>query len=626
MTTRDTKQVDRCGVATTVAMLFAFAIFSCGADVTFSGNSWDGDLANPLNWPNGTIPAETGIVTVFGRTGALSLSDDLTVSGNFVINGQSNISAAFGAHCLLAKGMLTVGDYMSSNNNVDFTSGEIDVKSYFRLGSDGGSTNTFRIVNGGTKVLSKNRFGVGWSSNSCRNVLVVTNGADLTVSNAYACLEAGAYGSENLVLLDGAGSIYVHYFGYVGRYAGSCKNRMVVRNVNSAVIKEGFVVGNEEGSTGNSLLVTNVANLTTSQIIIGNSGACNTGEVYLVASESPALPSFKVGVGTFATNCYLLVDGGGNSYAISGGVLTKFTLGKSDTIEFRNITLSYGSSRYFDETTRTNSQFVIGKGATVTSTFTDYPPVNFRDCAPGYGITVDGGRLALPNRNGSIYFGMGKAGAREFAFTVKNNGRIELNNNFTLMNDGGRLDVLSGGELICTNFYCKASEAVITVSNATIRACAIEMPDSTFGGWMTNTVLRFVGTSPRVVAGSFSNCTTNYVEMDSAENRTGVIFEFVLPENGYETVPLEATSGAIWLCGKYCGMRVDASAYKGDLKWMPLMRAATTISLRMGENALCAGLPRGPELTVDHRIVTVDGRKELQIRVKRPKGLTISFR
>ena len=43
----------------------------------------------------------------------------------------------------------------------------------------------------------------------------------------------------------------------------------------------------------------------------------------------------------------------------------------------------------------------------------------------------------------------------------------------------------------------------------------------------------------------------------------------------------------------------------------------------MSEAALCADFPNGPELTVEHRIVMVGDAKELQIRVKRPRGSVV---
>ena len=112
----------------------------------------------------------------------------------------------------------------------------------------------------------------------------------------------------------------------------------------------------------------------------------------------------------------------------------------------------------------------------------------------------------------------------------------------------------------------------------------------------------------------------NEAAIDSEENKTGVVFEFVLPENGYETVPVEA-GDTIWLRGKYSRMRVDASAYKGDRDWMTVMRAPT-LSIAVS-SMFYSELPQTSELTVEHRIVTVNGVKELQIRVIKHKGFVL---
>jgi hypothetical protein len=88
----------------------------------------------------------------------------------------------------------------------------------------------------------------------------------------------------------------------------------------------------------------------------------------------------------------------------------------------------------------------------------------------------------------------------------------------------------------------------------------------------------------------------------------------------YETVPVEA-GDTIWLRGKYSRMRVDASAYKGDRDWMTVMRAPT-LSIAVS-SMFYSELPQTSELTVEHRVVTVNGVKELQIRVIKHKGFVL---
>ena len=564
--------------------------------VTLPGTSWDGNLANRDNWPGSTIPSEgSGDIVLSGLVGNLTLSRNLTIGGTytFQVNGGSAVSAAFGEYALGTSGRIAIGD-SSSNNSFDLTSGTMNGSGYFFVGrGNNASGNTLRVSNVGTSVSAGNRFIVGFN-NASGNALIVTNGANLVITGSSSgSLEAGGNSSGNLVLLDQAGTVNVGYYGFVGREANACNNRMVVRNVDTAEFTKGIEVGYEEGANCNSLLVTNVTHLTTGPIVVGRKGACCTGEVYLVASESPVLPDFKVGVNASATNCHLLVDGGGNGYGIAGVPLSNFTLGNSgNTIELRNMTLTYGTLGTVDATTCTNSQYVIGKGAALVSTASSF---KFSNCAPGFGLTVDGGR-------------------------------VEFTNQFWISNGEYRMDVLSGGEVACSNLYCNASDVAITVSNATVRATGdIFMPQNSIDGYVTNVVLRFAGVSPRMTAYRFYQRAKGDAAIDSEENKTGVVFDFVLPANGYEAVPLE-TGGLIWLVGKYCKVRVDASAYCGDRRWMPLMRSNSgNINLnKMTEDALCADFPNSPKLTVEHRIVSVEGgAKELQIRVKRPTGFAI---
>ena len=586
---------------TVLAFMISLALASGGrADtVTLPGTSWDGNLANPDNWPGSTIPSEgSGDIVLSGLVGNLTLSRNLTIGGTytFQVNGGSTVSAAFGEYSLSVPGRIAIGDGGSSNNTFDLTSGSLNGSGMIFVGRvNPASGNTLRVSNAGTSVSAGGRFIVGYNSAS-GNALIVTNGANLVITGSSSgSLEAGGNSSGNLVLLDQAGTVNVGYYGFVGREANACNNRMVVRNVDTAVFTKGIEVGYTGGANCNSLLVTNVAHLTTGPIVVGRNGACCTGEVYLVAAESPVLPEFKVGVNVSATNCHLLVDGAGNCYGIAGVPLSNFTLGNSgNTIELRNMTLTYGSGGTVDATSCTNSQYVISKGAAVVSTASSF---KFSNCAPGFGLTIDGGR-------------------------------IELTNQFWISNGEYRMDVLSGGEVSCSNLYCNASDVAITVSNATIRASGdIFMPQNSIDGYVTNVVLRFAGESPRMTAYRFYQRAKNDAAIDSEDNKTGVIFDFVLPENGYEAVPLE-TGGIIWLVGRYCKVRVDASAYRGDRRWMPLMRSNNgDIRLRMTEADLCAGFPSSPELTVEHRIVSVeDGAKELQIRVNRPTGFSIIFR
>lgn len=579
-----------------LAFVIAFALFGvANADtITLPGASWDGNLANPENWPNDTIPTSgSGDVKLSGLVGDLTLSENLTIGGTytFQVNGGSSVSAAFGEYSLGVPARIAIGD-SSSNNTFDLASGSLNGSAGFFVGRSG-SSNTLRVSGSGTSVSAANRFIVGYKggSDASGNVLIVTNGASLATSGSSGSLEAGANGSGNKILLDGAGTINVSQNACVGRDAYGCNNRMVVRNVDTAIFTRGIIVGGGEGADGNSLLVTNVANLTSGQIVVGNYGASCKGEVYLASSESSTLPTFKVGSYASASNCYLLVDGGGNSRTISGGPFSNFTLGGcGNTIELRNMTMTYTSERTITDMSCTNSQFVIGNGASVISTKS---PFAFSNCAPGFGLTVDGGLVSFVNE-------------------------------FKLLSDACRMDVFSGGEVNCQNLYCHAGDVVVTISNATVQASGdIYIPNNAFDGWATNNVIRFLGTSPRMTAYRFYQRSKGDVGIDSDDNKTGVVFDFVLPENGYDTIPLE-TERIIWLCGKYCKIKVDASAYRGDRRWMPLMRSNNnTITTKMSEAALCADFPSSPELTVEHRIVTVGDAKEFQIRVIRPKGLSI---
>ena len=583
---------------TILAFVFALALLSVGrADVTFPADaptSWDGNLANPANWPGSTIPS-SGNLIFSGFTGNLTLSDNLTLGTSFRVKGQSSVSAAFGNYALEVANGIVIGADGNAGNTLNLTSGSMNGLAGVTVGS-AGSSNTLRVSNPGTSLSCTNDIYVGYSGSG--NVLIVTNGANLTKSAVRGnfSVGAGTSPSGNLALLDGAGTINVSRDVYVGNKGSN--NRMVVRNVDTANFSGNIYVGNEAGTCGNSLLITNVSHLTSGPIYIGyNGSAFCTGEVYLASSDSSAWPTFTVGNAASSTNCYLLVDGGGNSRTVSGGPFSNFTLKRTaNTVELRNMTMTYGSGQTIDAASCTNAQYVIGKGATVISTATG-SSVAFQNCAPGFGLMIDGGCAVFSNKSVNI------------------------------SGDAFRMNVLSGGEVAFSNFTCNARNVDITISNATVRASGtVNMPDNTLDGWATNIVLRFVGTSPRLTSGIFYQLTKGNAGIASDDNKTGVVFDFVLPENGYEAVPFE-TEKTIYMLGKYCKIRVDASAYRGDRRWMPLMRSNNnTIEIKLPEAELCADFPNSPELTVRHRIVAVDGAKELQIQVRRPEGLIMVYR
>ena len=598
------------------ALLVACAMRSGVAlAVSFIGgdpSAGSGDLAEPTHWNGGIVPTTTDDI-IFYSGGTVTASVDVAVKDCEFASGGS-IDLNLGSHKLSVSKLL-LGVNSSSGNKITLKSGSLDATSSFWIGSVGSCNNSLTLT-GDADVRSTSSLSVGYGSACSGNRLLVGTNATLKIEGTYGCLDAGAYGSDNTAEMVGASNVDVNYFGYVGRYVGSKRNRMVVRDVASAAFKAGIVVGGEDGSTGNSLLISNVTELTTGTIYVGYKGACSTGAVHL-ASGATKLPTVNVGRYATATNSFCLVDGAGISVSRTSPFGTCTIYSDDCSVELRNLTITFTDGSYV--TSSQNVQYVIGPGATLSSTFTSYPPLNLRG-REGSGVTVDGGTVSFPNSNGSIKLGEGVANGRGNVFTVKNNGQVGLNSMFRIGTDGCRVNVLSGGTLEAGNFYCEANDATITISNATVRALNnVDLPRDKYDytGWATNNTIRFAGTSPLLTANIIR--VSDWKDTETGAYTAAPIFEFAVPESGYDNVPVQANT-LIWLRSDRSRLHVDASAYKGSRRWMTLMRAPTLAVADWDQ--FVSEIPENCRA----QLVKVGDNKEVQLQIRQPRGMVLKFR
>ena len=591
------------------------AFVACGlqACVASAATSFKGgDLGNPDDWTAG-LPDENTALTFYGATTATNASQDIVAKSLELAHSNARTVWNLGSH------KLTAGAYAFGSGNgihdVGFllTGGSLIATTYnaVYIGGNGACSNTVALDNATLDLSSEGRVTVGQGSGADNNTFVVGTNATLLIG--LRKMDVGENGSRNTAAFIGSKKVQVAGNVTIGSSATACNNRLVMRDVESAEIGGDVYLGYADGAVGNTLLVSNVTSLALGGTIhVGYAGACSTGEIHL-AEGSTTLPTIKVGETATAINSHCLVDGAGAS--LSASFLTTYANIKAagSSIELRNLTLTTSDTLALIDP---NLHWVFGPGATFASTYTGYSPLPLYGANSG--MTIDGGALSFPNSNGSIWLGSRTYGTGAF-FAVKDGGIANLHNNFQIATEKCRVDVLSGSTLTANGFYCNASDATVTISNATMDVENVSFPTHSgdYADWATNNVIRFVGTSPSLKA-KYLRVWNNKI---GNEYTSAPIFDFVIPEKGYATVPVDV-SDTIWFRETpRPRLRIDASAYTGGREWMTLMRAANTISVA-NFDAFISEIPENCRV----RNVTVDGHKEIQLQVRLPRGLLMIVR
>jgi len=415
--------------------------------------------------------------------------------------------------------------------------------------------------------------------------------------------------------------------------------RMVVSNVTSATMPKinvndggSVVFDDSEVSFGGEVAVNNgsfalgrmVAGTTyPTRITLDGDG---TGPV----SASLSVPATydPKSVMITADNAYLrslVYDIGGG--ALSSDSLTGFisdSLKANVSVELRNGTFTLTDVQRY-RTSSANRTYVIGRNATLTTTFNNYCPFYQEGSVPTT-IAVDGGTIDFTLSRGAYNMGSASYGAGG-AFKVVNGGTVSLKETFVVGAGAGiadecKVEVRSGGRIQSSDdFYVQTSNNRIIVSNGTIRVRDLRIPSSgnvwpsghALAGQprpATNNVVRIEGES------SFVTSTRYLYSYQDDGQESDVVFEFVVPESGYAEPPVTAGSG-VYFQGKV-RLRVDASAYTGKRQWMTVMKTTNgTISIP-DMDALVSELPAGCLARFKD-----SSKKELQIKVGESTGLIL---
>lgn len=588
-------------------------------DTSFIGVDGTGDLANPDHWSNGRPTASDKAYFWGPRTVTASADVEADRCEVAASNGDNfwNLAPYRFKAQTFAFGATSVHD-----THIFLNGGSLVAAGYnaVYVGMNGSSGNSLTLDNatldsGGLVRLGSSNANDGTSGDG--NLLLVGTNATFRTAAARD-LYVGEGGDSNVAAFIGSKMVDFGRYVYCGYSAGACNNRFVMRDVEAASFGDNVYVGYSAGADGNSLLVSNVTAMALGSgtaFHIGYAGACSTGAIYM-AEGATTLPCVRVGTTATATNCFCLVDGGGASFTTFS--LTKHADLKAagSSIELRNMTIETTNVQAI---VATNLHWTLGPGATFRSTFAGWSPLPLYGADSG--ITVDGGNILFPNANGNILIGSRSYGDGMF-FDVKNGGKVSISNDLRISADKCRIDVSSGGDLSVKNVIFGGSDTAFTISNATVKVSnqvQLRYEDSDFTGVATNNVLRFVGTRPCLEAESVRALVR--VSGATDDDMVAPIFEFVVPERGYETVPMDGGS-LIWLRTNRARLRVDASAYRGDRTWRTLMKARQIAVADF--DSFVSGIPE------NCRARTVKGAdglvKEIQLQIHVPHGTCIVVR
>ena len=283
-----------------------------------SGASWN-QGGNSISFPN-CPPGSQSLLTInagaFNNAGAITMTCPAGAVGLLTVTNGGLLSGTAGQAITIGSTAASVGNTVLVTGPGSLLNG---IGAPLYLGNTAGATgNVLRIDNAGT--ASNFSFSIGSTTGSF-NSLIVTNGGKLVTTGGSTSSVIGNSGSNNLVAVSGANSIWTHAGGtgsypIIGNNGGSYNT---VRIENGAVFTNAtgtqFYVGNSGSAIGNALVIDAGAFYYGSEFLIGKAATC-TGNSVRVINGGLLLDSGSSGqpnsIGGPASGCSMLVDGIGS--------------------------------------------------------------------------------------------------------------------------------------------------------------------------------------------------------------------------------------------------------------------------------------------------------------------------
>ena len=391
---------------------FTIAAMACAvatqAAVEFANTLGDGDIANPNNWPNGTLPTDSDTIQLKNKI-TYKVSEDVTFGRQCVIVSGTckfDLSESDATVTLTGSGTASspsVAFYDDTYNNCTMwlIGGKWDLTGDFPIFTAGQRNGCKIIVTDGCRVTINNGYVMpGYSGTGANNRIVVTNGASISTKYIRLGYVAGASNGVLEIAKDGSvsvsditvsetqsgvtgGTIYVH--GANSKFTGaSGKNVNIGYASHDAklFLDDGasftcgsLYVGNRQATSGagayNNRLVASNSTITAYQnFSVGHYGNWNTAEIY----NTPISAGMSFFVGSSATSCSnscRLIGSGTTLSYVSDTATPLFNSGSYNTLTFEggaSHTLIEGANVTLSKSAHHNTIRISGSGSSLVKT------------------------------------------------------------------------------------------------------------------------------------------------------------------------------------------------------------------------------------------------------------------
>lgn len=538
-------------------------------------------------------------------SGVLSLGGALNVGGNRFSN--SNRVEVTGRGVMTANGTF-VGESGTAVNSKWMPSSYNEL-----IVSDGGVyTNT-----AANPVYLGYRYDSGSDLRSVGNrIWVGTNATFVTLKE----IVVGVNGRDNSVEFDSAKNVELKDV-FINHLAGSASNNtMIVRNVDKFSAGD-IVVGEEEA--GARLVISNVNAFTCGQIVAGNKAGPSHVELY----DLPAsyVPDIRVGKEATAAGSSCIYSGpvnpdGSNAQSFNKTFFDGIIFGSSTTsgtIDVRHVDWTCEGSWSFTAENYPGRRYVIGAGSRFVTKTVYTSRIGGE---PGTHLTVDGG--VFDTGAASPALNIGTEGSGGITLEICNGGTVYATNGTCAVGytGGGQNTVIvsSGSTFKAKRLRLNNSNNTLIISNATVWATdeiSIPSSDALSVAYVTNTLVRFEGASPRLVSDgtlqAYSGKSGSYVCTDTA-------YSFAVPAAGYAQPPIEGAKDVDLHSGLKILADVDDYRLAGG-GTLVLARAGDGFKVKVDDwDTLCSELPSRTQLFLS------DDQRELRLKVRPPvHGLVI---
>ena len=376
--------------------------------VDFSNTLGDGDIANPNNWPDNTLPSTTDAVKMTQRI-TYKASEDVTFK-SLVFNPTQSGTCKFDLSENDATVTLTGNgtgdgspttvfyDYQFNNSTIWLIGGKWNLTGAYSIFTAGHRKECKIIVTDNAQVSLAGYLMPGYQGTGANDRIVVTNGASITTRRITIGYVAGANNGVLEIAKDGTvnasdfvatetqstvsgGTIYVH--GANSKFVGASgknvnigymtKDAKLILDDGASFTCGSLYVGNANSTSiaHDNLLVASNSTIKTFQALsIGHAGYNNSAEIY--TTPVTVNGSFRVGRSAAASNNVVRLIGSETTLSyVSDTDAPFFESGCNNTLSFEggaSHSLITGADVTFSGSAHNNTLRISGSGSQVVKT------------------------------------------------------------------------------------------------------------------------------------------------------------------------------------------------------------------------------------------------------------------